>query len=228
MAGNVQSGSYGQPQPAYTQGFETQVQGSVLPQAQAIAASASGERDCPHCGKRAGKGKFCIECGKPIGSAPAAPAPAAMPSLTPSLNPGMVAQQEQQAIEQVSQAAQQQVVGPMGTRKDASKPQPRYGGLEVTSRESMPSKKQSLAEAAQQMGSANPYAAAAAAQVDPRLAQGTGGIPGAGPLSQRVAMENSVNPASPYHRSTVTSLNPDVAKFGLTQPQTQGNKGVEF
>lgn len=39
-------------------------------------APASTSRPCPHCGQAAGKGRFCIECGRPIppGAVPAAPA----------------------------------------------------------------------------------------------------------------------------------------------------------
>ncbi len=213
--------------------------GSVPQPMQAAAApAASGERMCPHCSKNPGKGKFCIECGQKVGdAAPAAVAPTPTPEMVRSLSPAFAAQvaPQQAAPQEVAQA--QQVVGPMGTRgaNNAGRPQPRYGGLEVTSRDSLPSKKPSLAEAAQQMSGSNPYAQ----QVDPRLAYGTGGIPNAGPLSQRTAMENAAQ-ANPYQRSTVTSLNPDVAKFGLTpeqqaqvqaqapaQPQ-RDKQGVEF
>jgi len=198
--------------------IQTEVTGSVVEPAQlAPQAPQAGERDCPHCGKRPGKGKFCIECGQKIDVAMAPAAPQAMPALSPSY---AVAPQQPQQEDTIAQV-QQQVVGPMGARKETGKPQPRYGGLEVTSRENLPSKRPSLAEAAQQMGSANPYQQ----QVDPRLAYGTGNIPGAGPLSQRVAVEQTAA-AAPYQRQTVTSLNPDVSKFGLTQPQQ--NKNVEF
>jgi hypothetical protein len=41
------------------------------------APSANGDRVCPHCNQAAGKGRFCIECGKFIGAAEAAPVAAA-------------------------------------------------------------------------------------------------------------------------------------------------------
>lgn len=208
--------------------IETSVTGAMVDPAQAMAsapipAATGGERDCPHCGKHAGKGKFCIECGQKID---VAAAPAVMPALHAGFATQAQQQQQQMEEEAAAQAAQQQqIVGPMGARgRDSNKPQPRYGGLEVTSRENLPSKKPTLAEAAQQLASANPYQT----PVDPRLAQGTGGIPGAGPLSQRVAVENAAaQNNNPFQRSTVTSLNPDVSKFGLNQPQNQ-KKNVEF
>ncbi len=212
--------------------------GSVAQPIQAPAAAPeAGERMCPHCSKKAGKGKFCIECGQMVGTAAPAAAPAVTPDMVRPLSPSYAAApQAMQAAQPQQEIAQaQQVVGPLGTRgKDAGRPQPRYGGLEVTSRDSLPAKKPSLAEAAAQMSGANPYTQ----QVDPRLAYGTGGNANAGPLSQRTAMENATA-ENPYQRSTVTSLNPDVSKFGLTQPlqpqqqqpqpQPQRDKqGVEF
>jgi hypothetical protein len=141
----------------------------------------------------------------------------------PSLNASLLAPQQAVTHEDTMQAAQQQVVGPMGARKETGRPQPRYGGLEVTSRDSLPSKRPSMAEAAQQMGATNPYA-----QVDPRMPYGTGGNPNAGPLSQRVAAEAvAAGQNNPYHRSTVTSMNPDVSKFGLN-PAHNKKQGVEF
>ncbi len=198
--------------PAAYDPAQMSVSGSVM-------QPASLSKDCPHCGKNPGKGKFCIECGKKIEFAAAPPV---VNTLNPSFAQPVQTEPQQQSV---GYDQNQQVVGPLGSRpKDNSKPQPRYGGLAVTSRDSMPSKKPSLAEAAQSMMGSNPYAQ----PVDPRLAQGTGGIPGAGPLSQRMAMDQaSANPENPYQRSTVTSLNPDVAKFGLNnQPNQQG--GVEF
>lgn len=196
----------------------------------AAPAPAAGERTCPHCNKHAGKGKFCIECGQKVGDAApasqAAPAPDMVRALSPAYAVAQPAQVAQAPTQQELAQAQQQVIGPMGTRKDAgNRPQPRYGGLEVTSRESLPSKKPSMAEAAQQMGAANPYSQ----HVDPRLAYGTGGNPNAGPLSQRTAMEGAAQ-ANPYHRSAVTSLTPDVTKFGLSQDQEpkRDRQGVEF
>ncbi|MBX3075982.1 type IV secretory system conjugative DNA transfer family protein [Candidatus Obscuribacterales bacterium] len=223
--------SGGFPQQPYGQ-IETAVTGSVVePMQAAPSAPAGSERDCPHCGKHAGKGKFCIECGKKIDIVAAAPA--AAQSAMPSLNASLAAPQQQANHEDTIQAVQQQVVGPMGARKETGRPQPRYGGLEVTSRENLPSKRPSMAEAAQQMGAANPYAQAQAqapaqAPVDPRMAYGTGGNPNAGPLSQRVAAEAvGAGQNNPYHRSTVTSMNPDVAKFGFN-PAHSKKQGVEF
>ena len=117
-----------------------------------------------------------------------------------------------------------QIVGPMGSRGNTNKPQPRYGGLAVTPRDSMPSKKSTMIESAQQ---ASPYSNQSA--VDPRLAEGTGGVQGAGPLSQRIAIDREqqqLQSASPYQRTPVKSLNPDVSKFGFNQQSSNG--GVEF
>lgn len=212
--------------------IETAVTGSVVEPMQAAALpspSAGSERDCPHCGKHAGKGKFCIECGKKIDVVAVAAAPSAAQPTMPSLNASLAAPQHHAATpEETMQAVQSQVVGPMGARKETGRPQPRYGGLEVTSRDNLPSKRPSMAEAAQQMGAANPYAQGQAQAVDPRMAYGTGGNPNAGPLSQRVASEAvAAGQNNPYHRSTVTSMNPDVAKFGLPQAHSK-KQGVEF
>ncbi len=42
---------------------------------------AQAERPCPHCGQAAGKGRFCIECGKPIASEEIAAVEVAMSTL---------------------------------------------------------------------------------------------------------------------------------------------------
>lgn len=183
--------------------------------AQAVPVE-SGPRDCPHCGQHAGKGKFCIECGKFIG----ANAPAAGGA-----------------------ANAQKIVGPMGSRpENPSKPMPRHGGLDVTDRSQMPSKKEpdSMQQKAQNVaGGANPFA---------RPGGGLTGMGGAGPLSQRVAEANQqveaqsqgTASADENQRTPVTSLKPDISKFGFAQniqqntqqngQQDKSNKnpGVEF
>lgn len=172
--------------------------------AHAQAPAQSGPRNCPHCNQVAGKGKFCIECGKFIGAGDGAQAPQAKP----------------------------QVVGPMGSRpQDANKPQPRFGGLDVTDRSSLPAK--------QQTANQNAQAAPGFASGEPSAA------PGNGPLSQRVADQvqalakqgiSSQGADNENSRTPVTSLNPDISKFGFAQSmqqnQSQSGKdsgqGVEF
>ena len=127
---------------------------------------------------------------------------------------------------------------------------PRHGGLDVTDRSQMPSKKEPGAmpqQAPNFAGGANPFATATGAAV-----QG-GGLTanGAGPLSQRVAQANQAvqemsqgqsasRGAGENQRTPVTSLKPDISKFGFAQniqQNTQGtgqngadknNPGVEF
>lgn len=164
--------------------------------------AADGAKSCPHCGQHAGRGKFCIECGKFIGasSAPAAASP--------------------------------KVVGPMGSRpEDGSKPHPRHGGLDVTDRAAMPSKRESIQDAARGViGGQNPFNAA----------QTQLPMQGGGPLSQRVAEANqALNQddgaarGNENQRTPVTSLNPDISRFGFSKNMQQGqnpgnNPGVEF
>jgi hypothetical protein len=198
------------------------------------AATGGAERSCPLCGKIAGKGKFCIECGQFIGAAETAPVPTQInpaPAMSAATGAPASGMQQQQAI-----------VGPMGSRgANGNNPQPRYGGLAVTPRDNMPAKKPSLfespaqiAEAAQQMRQASPLTP----EEQARLMQGTGGMPNAGPLSSRVAMQASAainetpaQPAeNPHHRAPLKSFHPDISKFGFDQnaqkPGTQ--PGVEF
>ncbi|MEZ4491541.1 MAG: hypothetical protein R3F51_28550, partial [Cyanobacteriota/Melainabacteria group bacterium] len=164
--------------------------------------AADGVKSCPHCGQHAGRGKFCIECGKFIGASAA------------------------------SAAASQKVVGPMGSRpEDAGKPHPRHGGLDVTDRAAMPSKRESIQDAARGViGGQNPFNA------------GQTQLPmqGGGPLSQRVAEANqalnqddAAGKGSENQRTPVTSLNPDISRFGFSKNMQQGQKpgngpGVEF
>lgn len=152
----------------------------AAPAAVPQAPAAGGSRSCPHCGQIAGKGKFCIECGKFIGAAETQPAQGSQAISPQNLNPG--------------------VVGPMGSRPAGALPQPRYGGLEVTNRDTIPQKR---AETASD-----------------------------GPLSQRVAESEAVAAAAENQRSAVTSLNPDISRFGFANQYQQGAQrkpgGVEF
>ncbi|MBK9143597.1 MAG: type IV secretory system conjugative DNA transfer family protein [Candidatus Melainabacteria bacterium] len=146
-----------------------------------LAPAGGGSRACPHCGQMAGKGKFCIECGKFIGAADSQPAQASQAISPHNLNPG--------------------VVGPMGSRPAGSLPQPRYGGLEVTNRDTIPQKRTESASG--------------------------------GPLSQRVAESEAVAAAAAENqRTAVTSLNPDISRFGFANQYQQGAQrkpgGVEF
>ncbi|MBY0551005.1 MAG: type IV secretory system conjugative DNA transfer family protein [Candidatus Obscuribacterales bacterium] len=52
------------------------VQAPTAQQAQAPAPQRADLKPCPHCNKPAGKGRFCIECGKFLGAAGPAQAPA--------------------------------------------------------------------------------------------------------------------------------------------------------
>ncbi len=158
---------------------------------------------CPHCNKRAGKGKFCIECGKSVALAPTQSNP--MPQPAQAVQAAMPSQ--------AAQAAQAARTGA---------PQPRYGGLEVQNRDAMPSKRPSMIPNASQV-----------AQMAQRAQhQASSDDQGFGPLSQRVAKDmasanaeqaQAQGPVISNHRQPVTSLTPDVSRLGL-KPQT----GVEF
>jgi len=190
------------------------VQAQVNPMAQAAQQSQLAQQGdlsaaqgmCPHCNMRAGKGKFCIECGKSVAQAPAQPSSMPQPA---------------QAVPQAMQAAQPAQAGQFGQGARAGVAQPRYGGLEVQNRDAMPSKRPSMIPNASQV-----------AQMAQRAQhQASGDDQGFGPLSQRVAKdmagamaEQGQQPVISNQRQVVTSLTPDVSRLGL-KPQTGG---VEF
>jgi len=156
---------------------------------------------CPHCNKRAGKGKFCIECGKSVALAPAMSNPMPQPA--------------QMAQAQVAQTQAMAQPNQMGQARPGI-PQPRYGGLEVQNRDAMPNKRPSMIPNASQV-----------AQMAQRAQQAASEDQGVGPLSQRVAKdmaEQAQGQAISNHRQPVTSLTPDISRLGL-KPQTGG---VEF
>ncbi len=188
--------------PAQTQMAQAQVnplaqageQAQLAPQ-QSSDANANANL-CPHCNMRAGKGKFCIECGKSVALAPAMSNPMPMPLPQPA---------------QMAQPAQS---NQMGQPARAGIPQPRYGGLEVQTREAMPSKRPSMIPNASQV-----------AQMAQRAQLAASDDQGVGPLSQRVAAEQAQQgQVISNHRQPVTSLTPDISRLGL-KPQTGG---VEF
>nr|MBP7864117.1 hypothetical protein [bacterium] len=158
---------------------------------------------CPHCNKRAGNGKFCIECGKSVALAPAMSNPMPLP------------QPAQMAQAQVAQTQAMAQPNQMGQARPGI-PQPRYGGLEVQNRDAMPNKRPSMIPNASQV-----------AQMAQRAQQAASEDQGVGPLSQRVAKdmaEQAQGQAISNHRQPVTSLTPDISRLGL-KPQTGG---VEF
>lgn len=162
---------------------------------------------CPHCNKRAGKGKFCIECGKSVAQAPAV---------------AQTAVQAQMAPQGQAQNAQSNMNARPGV------PQPRYGGLDVTSRDAMPNKKPSMIPNASQV-----------AQLAQRAHYQATEAESFGPLSQRVAKESKDTqameqvqqaqaPAISNHRQPVTSLTPDVSRLGLNNAANAQAGSVEF
>ncbi len=172
---------------------------------------------CPHCNQRAGKGKFCIECGKNITQAPAQ-----VQNPMPQVQTQAQAQAPIQAVQ-----GQPQAMEPGGHKARPGVPQPRYGGLDVTNRDAMPNKKPSMIPNASQVAQ---LAQRAQYQANAEAEQSFG------PLSQRVAKETQVQevsqaqpqaqaPAVSNQRQPVTSLTPDVSRLGLNSAQPGG---VEF
>ncbi|MDX2107323.1 MAG: type IV secretory system conjugative DNA transfer family protein [Candidatus Melainabacteria bacterium] len=215
---NVQPAQQATSYAAPTQNQMVQAQMNPMAQAAQMAQPASqGDPNanagmCPHCNKRAGKGKFCIECGKSVALAPA--------QASPMPQPAQMAQAAQPT--QAVQAALPTQAAQASAQARAGIPQPRYGGLEVQSRDAMPSKRPSMIPNASQV-----------AQMAQRAQhQASSDDQGFGPLSQRVARDvagaiaeqsQQGQPVISNHRQPVTSLTPDVSRLGL-KPQT----GVEF
>ncbi len=205
---SAQSGAYAQQsQSGYMQ---------VAPQAG--GAADNGVRICPNCGKGAGKGKFCIECGQFIGlqAAPQAELSTSAQVVgasgfgTPTPNtPG--APMGSGVIPSYAEASGAAAPGlvdsfgnPIGdgspvlsaTGGNAAQATPRYGGLKPQTREAMPSKRP-MFEGASQIADAAQQA----------LAPGDNG----------------------YQRRPVHSLNPDVSNLGMdAKGQPKRQPGVEF
>ena len=188
---------------------------------QGPAAADNGMRICPTCGKGAGKGKFCIECGQFIGlqAAPQAelstsaqvmgssgfgtPTPAT-PGQTP-MGSGVIPSYAEATGGGGATAVDSfgnPVASADGTYLSATSvasqnAAPRYGGLKPQSREAMPSKRGMFE---------NPSQIADAAQ-------------------QALAPGADAN----YQRRPVRSLNPEVGQIGVDangNPKRQ--PGVEF
>jgi len=185
---------------------------------QSGSAADNGVRICPNCGKGAGKGKFCIECGQFIGlqATPQAELSTSAqvmgasgfgtPTPAAPLGSGVIP-----SYAEASGAAGEVAVDSFGnpissaeaaklSATSAANPTaaPRYGGLKPQSREAMPSKRP-MFEGASQIADAAQQA----------LSPGEGG--------------------NTYQRRPVHSLNPDVSQLGLDangNPKRQ--PGVEF
>ncbi len=142
---------------------------------QSGAAADNGMRICPNCGKGAGKGKFCIECGQFIGlqaapqaelstSAQVMGAPGfGMPTPAAPMGSGVIPSYAEASG--ASDIAVDSFGNPISSAEaaklsatSAANPTaaPRYGGLKPQNREAMPSKRpmfegaSQIADAAQQ------------------------------------------------------------------------------
>ncbi|MBS1990986.1 MAG: type IV secretory system conjugative DNA transfer family protein [Cyanobacteria bacterium SZAS LIN-3] len=161
---------------AYAQ--QSQSAGYMPVQPQAAGAADNGMRICPNCGKGAGKGKFCIECGQFIGLSttpqvqlsttaevmgasgfgtptPAAPVPGGViPSYAEVAATGAM---PAGAVDSFGNPIVNPDALPLSATGAGQQPNgPRYGGLKPQSRDAMPSKRgmfenpSQIADAAQQ------------------------------------------------------------------------------
>lgn len=208
---------YGQPaapvaQPAFAQnpyiapgpvpGVAPVASTAPVAQPQVAQSSDPGQRICPSCGKGAGKGKFCIECGQFIGAAPASQVELQTSARVVNDAPvqpfgaGIIPSYEQVQSNQPQAPAASAAPAPAGSLSATGQPSatPRYGGLAPQSRDAMPSKR-GLFENASQI-------AETAHQV----------------------LNGGVDPANAQRRP-ITSLNADTQPIG-TEPKRK--PGVEF
>jgi hypothetical protein len=180
---------------------------SAAAQAAAAQVSANGQRTCPNCNKLAGKGKFCIECGRFIG--PAVAAAAAAPSQPQVIDLVTSVQLIEPAMQTV--LAQPAAAGAAAVATVAPQAVPAFAqaalGGEIAQRAAA-ARKPSLFE--------SPAQIAEAAQ------QALGGSPYSATAPQGVLQGAK--------RQPVTSFNLDPSRLGYTpqgQPKKEG-KGVEF
>jgi len=211
VAASSASGAYAQSQSAgYAQ---------VAPQAP--GAADNGMRICPSCGKGAGKGKFCIECGQFIGLTTTAPqvqlstsaevtgsSGFGMPTPASPASSGVIPSYAEAAGNNAGMPGVDSFGNPISgpealplSATGAGGPAngARYGGLKPQSREAMPSKR--------------------------GMFENASGIADAAQQSLAPGGENT------HQRRPVRSLNPDVSKMGANV-DANGNPvrkpGVEF
>jgi type IV secretory pathway TraG/TraD family ATPase VirD4 len=171
------------------------------------SAAPRTDRQCPHCGKAAGKGKFCIECGKSIGAGDAAAA-ITTPSFATSQMPGTA---PASAVEQPVAGAAGQTSG----MPPAAVPYA-YG-------QSVPPHPDYQAGTAAQQGQN-------LVQPQPVIASAPGtGLPLAPPPNFGAANATPVAPAPVQQeapkappRPPLTSMTPDLTKLGLPALPAQG------
>jgi len=190
----------------------------VSAQAQQASAQlgANGGRTCPNCNKVAGKGKFCIECGRFIGPALAAAASSAVVELATSA----------QVIEGLGQVAFAPNVAVPGAVPAVAVPAAAVASAAVAAAapQAVPTFAAPGADIAQRAAAARkPSLFESPAQIAEAAQQALGGSP----YSSSAAPQSVLQGAQ---RQPVTSFNLDPSRLGYT-PQGQGRKegkGVEF
>lgn len=208
----------------------TPLEGAPAAQAaQAQPASGAGERMCPHCNQLAGKGRFCIECGKFIGAA--APAPAGAPATE-----ALAAPQAPLAAQPVVSTS---VTGAVLPPQPMPSPTP-YVDPQAANKPAFPFGSGGGAPTyPQNPGTANGAQPAAMTQTP------TGQLPGVAqpaqpqlpgqpmpyPQNLQQMQQQLAGGQAGGHRTPLTSLHQDLSKFGVPQQVATGAQkktGVEF
>jgi hypothetical protein len=178
-----------------------------------VAAQVKADRLCPHCGQAAGKGRFCIECGRPLAAAAQAATPAAVPAFAAAAPTAAPAAVEEPAAQRPFPVREQSPAMPEPQRPAAVQP-----GVPNFARAMGQGVAAQAAQPVHTTPALPPHVAMQAAAREPEpVSQPLPVHPGA--AQQSVPQHNAAlaHREAPGQRPPVTSLNADLARLGVPQ-----------